>query len=199
MEPGVVDVHQALSIPAHFTYMQYSGHYHPQAGLGKPRLAIGLVNGWLSALQWEQFWGVKAGGNHSTEALASVTAALHYATQQVSYSLCTQSSRCLSRTPLTALRRWAFPHIPVVELAGSSSWTQIPCTCPYDIHMWICNRSYLQLLKCAYGDRMCQHSGLYSYTERVDHTLFSRSTIVDAPYNKEIIPITPNVHAKPLA
>jgi hypothetical protein len=36
------------------------------------------VNGWLSALKWERFWGVKAGGSHSTEALASVTTALRY-------------------------------------------------------------------------------------------------------------------------
>ena len=27
-------------------------------------------------LMWERFWGVKAGGSHSTEALASVTTAL---------------------------------------------------------------------------------------------------------------------------
>ena len=46
--------------------------------LGKLRLAIGLVNGWLSALKWEQFWGVKAGGSQSTEALASVTTVLRY-------------------------------------------------------------------------------------------------------------------------
>ena len=36
------------------------------------------MNGWLSALKWERFWGVKAGGSHSPEALASVTTALHY-------------------------------------------------------------------------------------------------------------------------
>ena len=37
-------------------------------GLGKLRLAIGLGNGWLSALKWEWFWGIKARGSHSTEA-----------------------------------------------------------------------------------------------------------------------------------
>ena len=47
-------------------------------GLGKLRLAIGLENGWPSALKWERFWGIKAGGSYSTGALASVTTALCY-------------------------------------------------------------------------------------------------------------------------
>src|SRR5260370_30876870 len=31
-------------------------------------MAIGLGNGWLFALKWEWFWGIKAGGSHSTKA-----------------------------------------------------------------------------------------------------------------------------------
>jgi hypothetical protein len=46
-------------------------------GLRKLRLAIGLVNGWPSALKWEQFWGIKAVGSLPYAALASVTTALH--------------------------------------------------------------------------------------------------------------------------
>jgi hypothetical protein len=36
------------------------------------------MNGWPSALQWERFWDVKAGGSHSREALVPVTTALRY-------------------------------------------------------------------------------------------------------------------------
>ena len=43
---------------------------------GSLDLAIGLLNGWPSALKWEWFWGVKASGSHSAVALASVTTAL---------------------------------------------------------------------------------------------------------------------------
>ena len=50
------------------------GALHPR----KLKLAIGPVNGWPTALKWEQFWGIKAVGSLPCAALASVTTALRY-------------------------------------------------------------------------------------------------------------------------
>ena len=56
----------------------YFGKMNGVSGRRESRqiITIGVVNGWLSALKWERFWGVKAEGSHSPEALASVTTAL---------------------------------------------------------------------------------------------------------------------------
>ena len=70
-------------------------------------MAIGPVNGWLSALKWERFWGVKAGGSHPPVALASVTTALRYCTSR--YIASRQTSARRSNRSLVQVRWIACP------------------------------------------------------------------------------------------